>query len=292
MKNWDNYQLILALHKAGTIRGAGLLLGVNHSTVSRRLAQVEQNLSKPIFEKTPLGYKATEFGTVLIEHAQQIQSVIFSSTRQLDALNNDLSGDLSLSIPVALGEYLLLDAIASFTERHPLIKLNISSTYNLVDLNKNEADVVVRGEANPPEHLVGHRLFPYYICSYSHKAYLRNTTRENMRWITMPFEQHPPEWIQQTTYKDVPVGMQVSDITLRYLALSQGKGLARAACYMADTNTELTRLPESVPKPIADLWVLTHPDKRQTPKVKALMKHLYDAINAKKTLITGQTYQP
>jgi DNA-binding transcriptional LysR family regulator len=227
---------------------------------------------------------------VLIEHAQQIQSVVFSSTRHLDALNNDLSGDLSLSIPVALGEYLLLDAIATFAERHPLIKLNIFSSYSLVDLNKNEADVVVRGTANPPEHLVGHRLFPYYICGYSHKAYLSNTPRENIRWITMPFEQHPPLWIQQTQFKDVPVGIQVSDITLRYLAMSQGKELSRAACYMADTNTELTRLPESVPEPVADLWILTHPDKRKTPKIKALMKHLYDAINAKKALITGQTY--
>lgn len=292
MKNWDDYQLILALNNAGTIRGAGLLLGVNHSTVSRRLAQIEHHLSNPVFERTPIGYKATTFGEVLIEHAQQMQDIVFSSTRQLDALNSDLSGDLSLSIPDALGQYLLLDAIATFTKLHPLIKLSISSSYNLVDLDKNEADVVVRGTANPPEHLVGHKLFPYYICAYSHKSYLSNTAREDMRWITMPFDEHPPHWIQQTMFKDVPVGLQVSDVTLRYLALAQGKGISRATCYMADKNTELIRLPGSVPEPVADLWVLTHPDKRQTPKIKALMKHLYEAITSQKTLVTGQRYLP
>lgn len=291
MKDWDNYRLILALEKAGTIRGAGLILGVNHSTVSRRLSQIERSLKQTLFEKTPIGYSATEFGKVLIENAGQIQNIVFSSSRQLDALNTHLSGPLSLSIPDALGQYLLLDALVAFTNRHPLIKLSVTSSYNLVNLDKNEADVVVRGTQSPPEHLVGHRLFPYYICGYSHKAYLRDTALENMRWITMPYDEHPPAWIQQTKFKDVPIGLQISDVTLRYLAMSQGKGLSRATCYMADKNTELTRLPDFAPEPVADLWVLTHPDKRQTPKVKALMKHLYDAIYAQKGLITGQNYK-
>lgn len=291
MKDWDNYRLILALEKAGTIRGAGLMLGVNHSTVSRRLSQLELNLKQTLFEKTPLGYTATECGKVLIENARQIQNIVFSSTRQLDALNTDLSGALSLSIPDALGQYLLLDALVAFTRRHPLIKLTVTSSYNLVNLDKNEADVVVRGSQNPPEHLVGHRLFPYYICGYSHKHYFRDTAFEDMHWITQPFHEHAPAWIKQTKFKDVPVGLQISDVTLRYLAMSQGKGLARATCYMADKNSDLRRLPEFVPEPVADLWVLTHPDKRQTPKVKALMKHLYDAIYAQKALITGQEYK-
>lgn len=291
MKNWDNYRLILALEKAGTIRGAGLILDVNHSTVSRRLHQIEANLKQTVFEKTPLGYTATEFGKLLIENARQIQHLVFSSTRQLEALNTDLSGELSLSIPDALGQYLLLDALVAFTDKHPLIKLTVTSSYHLVNLDKNEADVVVRGTMNPPEHLVGHRLFPYYICGYSHNAYLRDTAIEDMRWITPPYHEHTPAWIQQTKFKDVPVGLQISDVTLRYLAMSQGKGLARATCYMADKNSALIRLPEFVPEPVADLWVLTHPDKRQTPKVKALMKHLYDAIYAQKALITGQDYK-
>jgi len=291
MKNWDDFQLILALHKVGTIRKAANLLGVNHSTVSRRLAQLAHEHKDPLFEKTPSGYKATEKGQLLVSNANDIQKIVFSSNRQLSTIGSALSGNLSLSVPDAIGQYLLVDAITDFCAMHPLINLQVSSSYDLIDLNKNQADVVVRGTDNPLEHLVGHRLFPYYLCDYGHKDYLTNTPRKALQWICKPFSGPKPEWMENSYYHDVSIGMQIADVTLRHLCLMNKKGLSRSPCYIADQYPELRRLPDSKPSAVADLWVLTHPDLRHNEKVKALMKHLNSALRAKKDLIIGNCYQ-
>ena len=68
---------------------------------------------------------------------------------------------------------------------------------------------------------------------------------------------------------------------------NKGVGMGRAACFMGDTNPNLVRLPGSEPILKYDIWVLTHPDLHQQPKVKLLMQFLIDALLNKKGLIEG-----
>jgi len=287
MKQWDDFQIILAIHEAASLRGAANILAINHSTVSRRLAQIERNLPFALFEKTPLGYNTTAQGMLMVKQAIKMRTLITASERELNASNNELSGDISLSIPEAIGQFLLLDDLLKFSVENPLINLRVSSSYEFADLDENEADVVIRGTSNPPSHLVGYRLFPYHLSIYAQRAYYQNTHRQDLKWICMPSTNGRPEWIDQTPYANLPIALQFDDITLRHLALLKGYGICRSACFMADSEADLIRLPDAELTPVSDLWVLTHPDMRTTPRISKLMIFLCDALKAKKQLILG-----
>ena len=289
MENWDDYRFILALDRSGTTRAAASLLGVTHSTVSRRLAVINVRYGKPVFERAAGGYRKTELGAELVAAARQIEGISFSADRRRKASETELSGPITLSVPDALGQFLLLDDLVSFCRQYPDIRLSLQSSYRFADLDRSEADVVIRSVATPPEHLVGRRLFPYALSFYCHRDYLDKTASEDRRWITSVPSSGIVTWIADSPYPDVPVGFTSDDITLRHNAVINGHGMIRGACYMSDPAPELIRLPGSPPPtPAADFWVLTHPDLKNTPRIKLLMRFLTAALLDKQALIEGR----
>ncbi|QTD57149.1 LysR family transcriptional regulator [Parasphingorhabdus cellanae] len=289
MENWDDYRFILALDRSGTVRAAANLLGVTHSTVSRRLAVINARYGKPVFERAAGGYKKTELGMELVEAAQQMEEISFSADRRRTAGETDLSGPITLSIPDVLGQYLLLDYLVDFCRQYPDIKLSLDSTYRFADLDRSEADVVIRSVAKPPDHLVGRCLFPYALSLYCHRDYLEKTAPVDRRWITAATPAGKPRWIADSPFPDVPVGIMSDDITLRHKAVLEGHGMTRGACYMGDAEPDLIRLPLSPPPfPVADFWVLTHPDLKNTPRIKVLMQFLTAALLENQDLIEGR----
>jgi DNA-binding transcriptional LysR family regulator len=270
------------------VRGAAGVLGVNHATVSRRLAQINERYEQPVFERVAGGYKATHLGKQLIAAAEKMEDISFSVTRQSRASEPEISGPITLSVPKPLVQFLLVDALAKFTARHPKIELSIETSYQYVNLDRSEADVVVRGTNNLPEHLVGRRLFPYALCHYCAPGYLENTTPEDRKWLTFAPRNQSQKWVATSPYPGAPIALHVDDLTYLHRAAIAGRGMIRSACYMADPEPKLVRIPGTKPTPIADLWVLTHPDLRDTPKIKTLMKFLAKTLNAKRNLIEGR----
>ncbi len=289
MENWDDYRFVLALDRSGTVRGAASLLGVTHSTVSRRLAVINKRYGKTIFERTANGYRKTELGAELVGAAEQMEGISFSVDRRRKAGETELSGPVTLSIPDALGQYLLLSYLADFCGQYPDIKLSLQSSYRFADLDRSEADVVIRSVATPPDHLVGRRLFPYALSYYCRRDYLEKTVPAHRQWITSVAPSGSPSWIADSPFPGAPVAMMSDDITLRHKAVINGYGMIRGACYMNDPEPDLMRLPQSPPPSFApDFWVLTHPDLKNTPRIQLLMRFLAAALLENQDLIEGR----
>ncbi|MEP5487853.1 MAG: LysR substrate-binding domain-containing protein, partial [Parasphingorhabdus sp.] len=230
-----------------------------------------------------------EFGNRLIKAAEQMEAINFSADRQHRAAETELSGPITLSIPDVLGQYLLLDDLTKFCATYPDIELSIQSSYQFADLDRSEADVVVRGTNKPPEHFVGRRLFPYALSFYCKSDYFEQTRPENYQWITGLPASQPGDWIADSPYPDVPIGLMSDDISFHYQAAVAGHGMIRTACYICDPDPRLIRVPNAMPPiPVADLWVLTHPDLRETPRIKLLMRFLVSALKSRKNLVEGR----
>ncbi len=288
MNDWDDYRLILALARCGSLRSAAASLGLTHTTVSRRLATL-QDARGQLFDKAPGGYRATKLGEALISVAERMERLTLDAARQQKAYGEDLSGPITLSLPEAIAQFLLLEELLEFTEAYPAITLTVETSYRFVDLDRSEADVVVRGAQEPPDHLVGRRLFPNCVTYYADRDYLAGTPEEELRWIAPSAAATDPSWLAGSPYPDAPIALMIDDITARHRALVSGLGLSRGACFMADPEPNLVRLSAQPPVPQQELWVLTHPDLRQTPRIRTLMEFITNAINAKRTLILGQT---
>lgn len=145
MDNWDDYRFILALDRCGTLRSAAAMLGVNHSTVSRRLSIINDRYNHPVFEQTTGRYQTTVFGKQLIEAAHKIEEIDFAAHRQEKALGDKLSGPITVSLPGVLAKYVLLEPLTQFCAEHPDIQLTIKSSYAFANLDRSEADIAVRG---------------------------------------------------------------------------------------------------------------------------------------------------
>lgn len=288
MSDWNDYALILALHRTGTLRGAAISLGTTHTTVARRLSQMQRQRNAEIFEKVPGGYRATPFGEQLVATAKKVEDVILVSERFSNSDSSTLTGPITLSLGEPMSQFLLVNELGEFSKRYPNIQLRIKSSTAFADLDKGEADVVIRGANKLPEHLIGRRLCRLGLCFYAHKDYCEKVPKHKWQWIAPIENELWPEWLAESPYPDVPIGMLFDDIISRYHAIDKGLGMGRAACFMGDINANMVRLPGSEPILKYDIWVLTHPDLHQQPKVKLLMQFLFETLSNKKALIEGQ----
>ncbi len=287
MKNWDDYRLILAIYNGKTLRNAASELGVNHSTVSRRLAILNKQYGADIVNKTSAGLTLSPLGEQLLMSAQKMASLVEQDKRYERARHLELEGEITVSIPPPILQFLLLDELLQFQQAHPLIKLNIHSSYEITDLDKCEADVVIRVSNNPDEHLVGYSLFSVATQYYAAKGYLENTPEEAYQWITNTFSGDKPEWVANTPFPEAKIGQCITDLTLRHQAANAGHGMIRGACYIAHYFENLTPIPGSQPEPFQNIWVLSHPSLKQIDRIQALKTFLVSTLKSKKHLITG-----
>lgn len=289
MQNWDNLRLFLALHRSGSLRAAAQVLGVNHSTVSRRLNRLNQDYGTPLLDKTPLGYDITEAGKSLLNAAISVEQTIHDSVQKLNAFDHKMSGKIRLSVPEALASHLVLDDLLTFQKMHPSIELDLSATYEFADLNKMEADIVIRGCDTPPDHLIGRRIATINLCAYAACHYLSHTPDFEQCWILANREQTREQWFLTSGHADIPVGLIIDNFHLRYQALLNSKGLVRAPCYIADKDPRVARLPNAKVSPLFDLWVLTHKNLVDIPRVRLMMDFLYGVLTKHRSLFQGTT---
>ncbi len=288
MNDWDDYRLILALSRADSLRTAADELGVNHATVSRRLANLQRKAGIKLFEKSANGYEITKLGAPLLAAAQQMEHQVFSSSRLLRAADSsDPAGSVSISLAAPIAQYLVLDRLSEFQTAYPNIELILHTSEQVVDLDRSEADVVLRSANLPPEHLVGRRFFSYGVRYYAAIKYLDKTPESQRTWIAAENDNTTADWILNSPFPEQPIGFRTQGYHARHLALLAGLGMARGACFMADQEPSLRRLDNASVTSSLDLWVLTHPDLRNSPRVQAVMHFLYDILQDKRALITG-----
>ncbi|GEA13657.1 LysR family transcriptional regulator [Alteromonas sp. KUL49] len=279
MNDWDDYQLVLALHRGKTLRGGAKILGLNHSTLSRKLARLHQVMGAEVFEPTSQGLAITPFGKQLLATATKMEQVANQAKAEY-CPSEPLTGEVNLSLPPALFEFVLMEDIARFCHQYPQIKVNVQTGYHFANIEKGEADVVVRVADKPGDDLVGHRLFPLSLGFYANPDYLAATPESEYQWITSTDMNKVRGYLPQSPYPKAKIGFTLDDLVLRHKAAAQGHGLILGACYIADTMSELTALNDTR-LVHQEIWVLTHQRLSQTPRIKCLMQYLLHAIRAK-----------
>ncbi|MBR9826996.1 MAG: LysR family transcriptional regulator [Alphaproteobacteria bacterium] len=287
--DWSDYQLILAVVRERTVRGGARVLGVSHATVSRRLAYLNGLAGGPFVQKSPAGLWPTKSGQAILEAAEKMEVLTAEAARRQRASEQNLSGSLTISMGGLVLKHLLFESVTRFADLYPDIELTIDGSDGFVDLDRAEADIVIRTSHNPPAHWVGRRLFSWGASLYAHKDYLASTPAEERQWIAPP-EDEPRwrEWRAQSVYPDASVALTITDIPGRFEAIKRGLGMGRAACFMADPDPDLVRLEHA---PIAQqdpFWLLVHPDFAQTARAKAGLRFFADELTALRGLIEGR----
>ncbi|WP_158677941.1 LysR family transcriptional regulator [Pseudoalteromonas sp. T1lg76] len=288
MEDWDAYRLILAIHRGKTLRNAAKILAVNHTTVARRLAQLNHSHGYTLVESAPSGYALTLAGHALLQTAQQVEALVLADRHAQRAKYLEHSGQITLSLPPAIAQYLLLEDLGAFAKRYPQIRLVMQCNYHLVDIDNCEADIVIRVANEPCDHLVGHRAGAVYLNYYAQRDYLLNKTSDEYAWLVGTADSAQTDWIKNSPFPHAPVSLVIDDLIVRHDAASKGLGLIRGACYIADTMEQLTVVGDSEPHEFAQMWVLTHPSLVDVPRIKLLMGELYTLLKQRQHQLMGR----
>ena len=289
MADWDDLRFFLAVARRGSIRGAAQDLGVNHSTVSRRVGALERKLGVRLFERMPGGYFTTPAGEEMRGAAERIEHEVTTADCRVAGRDKRPGGLVRVTLTEALAQNLLMPDLVAFSEAYPGIELELRLTPDMADLSKREADVAIRLSNEPPGHLIGRRLLKYARATYASDDYLaRHGSPGELRWIGWNDVVPDPQWGRESDYPKVPIRHRIHHSTGQLEAAKAGMGLTMLPCFMGDAEPTLRRLPPGTATPDRDIWLLTHEDLRNTARVRTFLAFMADAILRHRDLIEGR----
>ena len=286
--NWDDMRLFLAVARAGTLSGAARTIGVNHSTVFRRIGAFEDSLGVRLFDRLPNGYALTAAGEEMQESALRIEEEIAALDRRVTGQDLRLSGVVRITTVDMLAQGLLPRHLIAFRRAYPGIEIELTVGNATLSLTRREADVALRVGNQPPETLVGRRVGRLGFAVYG-AVQASNTAAPlaEQAWIGFNAEHAPLVREFEAFLPGVRPAFRVNSVAAAISAAKAGLGLATLPCGLADLEPELTRiapLPESF---TLDLWLLTHEDLRQTARIRAFLDFMAEALAKEATLLEG-----
>lgn len=296
--DWSDLRFALAVGQQGSPGAAARELGVNATTVQRRLDALERQLGARLFDRSRRGYLPTEAGALVLDQARRMADQADEIERRVLGRDRELGGPLRLATAFVVMEHLLPGPLAGFARRYPGIEVEVVENAALMDLSRRapeagadarrEADVALRLSAQVAEHLVGRQLGQTFCRVYAQRgapglpqavqplpALLRDAP-----WVA--FERDGTQRVYDRWMRQHLVASQVRvrvDIFNAVAAmLRTGIGVGVLPTFMEGAHPELVAVSDPIPELSAPVWMLTHPDLRQTARVRVFMQHVGDAL--------------
>jgi len=286
--NWDDLRLFLAVARTGSISGAARQLGVQHSTVSRRIRQFEQKLGTRLLERKSGRYELTQAGENVKEASGRIEREVLGVDGTLLDKDAQQVGPLKVAALNNMASTVLMPMFARFSKQRPQVELHIIVSNIDASLSQREADVAIRLTNTPTDTLIGKRIVTVASSIYGSRSYINQLHKQGgePRWIGVECCGFHKTWTKQLS-SGLPHNFYSDDTQLTHSAIKEGLGVSILPCFMGDTDPELVRYSEPDPAYNLGLWVLIHPDLKRTARVLAFRDHMEQAIKEKKDLFEG-----
>ena len=283
---WADMPYLLTVCEVGSLAGAARMLGVNHSTVFRRIEAVEGRLGVRLFERLARVYVMTAAGEWFYERGIRLCEGMDEIERELTGQDLRLGGPLTVTTTDSL-LHCLAPVFAQFQQTHPDVELRLLSNVQALNLTQRDADIALRPTNNPPEHWLGRVLTELSFATYAHRHYWERVAEKEPKtyhWVMLgdDLNQSPMSKItlrckhEDAKFTVLNTMMSVFDM------VNAGSGIAAMPCYLGDRYKDLVRLHDPDKSANWHMWLLTHPDVRRSARVKAFYDfattHITDQI--------------
>ncbi|MEP2534334.1 LysR family transcriptional regulator [Shimia sp.] len=269
--DWEDLKTVLHLVRGGSLAAAGALLGVNYTTVSRRITRIEATLETILFERLADGYRPTEAGLRVAEFASEMETQELALLRDLQGRDQRLRGKLVITAPqLLIGPY-LSPVIERFSALHPDVELVLKASNELVDLTRREADLAVRISRSPGDSLTGLRVATQLSAGFGVQRWVDRAAEGSdavIDWVVYEAFSHVPKAAKQA-FPNSRVVLICDDMAAMVGAAVAGLGVVRMPLFLGRATPGLVQIPVLEPQPYADIWVVGHPDVWPSGKVSA-----------------------
>ena len=278
--DWSSLKVFLAIADAGSLSGASKALGVNHSTVFRRLQALELELGVKLLEKIENKYILTTMGEEVLREGKIISESFNLIDRRIAGGELQPKGSVRITAPYNIVNRYLPKMLKDFAKEYPDITIDLLSSNLGLNLNNRQADIAIRATSAPAEHLVGRQLcqIPWgvygslsYIEAHGRPETLSDLEHHRLIGGSGAMLNLPGfDWIK-TQYANA-ITMTCDELTAMSYFAEHGHGLA----FLPDDQSrdEIIKLFDYLPGKTSDLWLLTHPDLRKVARIRLVMNCL------------------
>jgi DNA-binding transcriptional LysR family regulator len=287
---WEDVRLFLALYRERTLAAAGTAVGLDASTLSRRLATLEELLATRLFDRTHEGLVPTAGAELLLPAAEEMAAAHARFAEDASSFEREVEGTVRLSVPPGLAEAFVAPALVRLYEKHPRLRLELDASVRFVDLTRREADVAVRTRRPQSGDLVSVKV--------SQRRWAPMTARSpgsrrrppkdwaSLRWIGWgdDMQEFPPaRWLARHVPKSAVV-LGTSSISAQLAAVRSGLGIALLPLAYARLSGlsplgHSPTLAASIAElPSTETWLVGHRALRSVPRVAAVWDFLVEEL--------------
>lgn len=286
---WDDLRALLAVHRGRSLAAAGRALGIDATTVGRRLGALEQALGARLFERTPEGLSPTEAGRRAVALAERTDEGVTALEREVGGADARVEGPVRLTAGDGLLVNVLVPALPGLLARHPGLRLELFAGTRAYDLARREADVAVRLFRPREPSLIATRLAQVGYGLYAAPAYLgrrgaparaADLAGHDLLGFDASLDRTPEmRWLRARAGEDRFV-LRCSTTPALVAACRAGLGIMACAARIAAAEPGLARVLPRVALPAREVWAVYHPDLRGSARVGAVLDWLAATLRA------------
>jgi DNA-binding transcriptional LysR family regulator len=280
--DWNDLRYFLAIAHQGSTGAAAKALGVNQSTVQRRLRALEVGLGCVLAERHAGGYRLTISGQRLLGRVTDVEIAIDAVRRQVVALDIKEEGPVRVTCLVTIGQRILTSGLLNtFHERHPGMIVELLMDQRVLDLSKGEADMAIRGGSMGVGALVGRKIADVPWGIYASRAFIERHGRPNDPWdinrftvveLTDELKTLPAVRWMEAHASRARVAARGANVPSVHFAVKSGAGLAPLPAVYAAADAELVSLFGTMPDLDYPIFLVAHKDVRKSPRVNAFFE--------------------
>jgi DNA-binding transcriptional LysR family regulator len=297
MLEWDDLRYFVAFARAGSMQGAAKALGVNQSTVQRRISELQERVGRRLVERHLTSYRLTELGQELWPAAEGVEAAVAAFERRLAASDKSLTGIIRVTCGSILADRLRRTPLIDlFHSHYPGLRVELVISDRFLDLAKGEAEIAIRAGEPQDEALVSRKIAEAAWAVYASHSYVERHGRPQgpediANHVVIGCGEaiaHYPgaRWLRSvaghatvTTRSDNWPGL--------VLAVKSGAGLAALLAFQGDNETELVRVIDDIDL-TTPYYLLMHRDMRQTPRVRAFADFVAQQIVSFRALVSKE----
>lgn len=284
--DWDDLRIFLAVARTESLSGAGRRLGMDASTVGRRIARLEQAIGAVLFAKTPQGYTLTPEGGRLVAPAEATEKAAAAAAEASRRETMGITGQLRIGAPDGCANYLLPQVAHAMCKAHPGLEVQIVALPRVVNLSKREADMAIA--VSPPEtgRLTVQRLADYHLHLAGHADYLNRhptiTSLEDLRghrligYIPDMIFDRELDYLSETGAESAAISS--NSVSVQMQAIRAGAGLGIVHDFAIPFAPGVRRVLTDQLSLTRSFWLLRHADDRASRRLTLLADELAQGI--------------
>jgi DNA-binding transcriptional LysR family regulator len=291
--DWNDLRAFLAVARSGRLTAAAARLGVDHSTLSRRIGALEHALRSKLFDRSPSGYTLTDQGRRLMPIGEEMERLAIGAGESVGGSSTSVEGIVRIGSPEGFGSYFLAPRIAGMKALHPRLTIQLVAAPAVFSLARRDADIVVSVSRPPAGRLSVAKLIDYDLGLYAASAYLRDApdiaSSEDLfrhRFVSYIGELlHFPELdFLQHVAPGGTTSVESSNLVAQLRATLAGAGLCVLPAFLAEEEDGLVRVLPGEISLTRSLWLTVHQDLAELARVRAAVRFIKDEVEKAKGL--------